>query len=94
MEKIKILTESPDPNDETAHLRPIIEFLKEQGNEPLNRSGFIFDKGGFGEMRWKKPFNVQKIQDHFILPESIQIDSSGEIHDQRNALYLIPAAKE
>jgi len=94
MEKIKVMADSPDPNDETAHLRPVIEFLKTSGNAPKDDRGFVFDKGGYGELRWKKAFNKEKILECFSFPGSIYFHPSGEIYDERNALYLIPGTDE
>jgi hypothetical protein len=90
--RIRILKDSPDPNDQTAHLRPVIEFLIEQGNIPHSKH-FTFENGGIGTFLFFGPIDPEALKEKFIFPESIQVGideyyAGGVIWDQRNALKI------
>jgi len=90
MEKIKILPQSPDPKDETAHLRPVIEFIKTQGNSPENKDQFEYDlKDGFKTYTFKLPIDRLMIEKKFEFPDTIAFVDNRTIHDKKNLIEIL-----
>ncbi len=76
----------PD-TDMYSHLRPIIDFVKAQGNEP-HRDEFMNDKSSMSLYFFKGPIDPDLIRSTFELPASITIDSEGNIHDHNWATVI------
>ena len=76
----------------TEHLRPIIDFLLEQGNPPTPRpsylrlepDGFYIDRDGVGEFLFEHPLDVAAIQARFDLPPGIGFTRQGDLWDSPN----------
>lgn len=80
----------------TAHLMPLIEFIKAQGNPPvpppsyaqLNEDGFRFDRDGLGTFLFQEPLDVAAIQARFELPPTIVFITDGDIWDRRSRVGI------
>ena len=89
--KQPILSHSPS-GSHTEHLRPIIDFLIEQGNPPTPRpsylrlepDGFYIDRDGVGEFLFEQPLDVAAIQARFDLPPGIGFTRQGDLWDSPN----------
>ena len=94
MEKIKIPRFTPKPAEPGAHLRPVIDFLIEQGNIPHTKSlTFSWDKTGVGELHFYGPIDPEAILERFEFPDSIKVVYSdfhrgGVVWDEGNALII------
>ena len=92
-EKTPILEKMPDSR--TAHLQPLIDFLKAQGNPPwvfpsyrrAGADGFDFDRDGFGNFYFQVPLDLAAVRRHFSLPPTIVFTKSS-IWDQRNMVGI------
>lgn len=79
----------------TAHLQPLIDFLKAQGNPPwqassnqaVGENGFYFDRDGFGTFYFEQPLNIASIATHFELPASILLGKTA-VSDSRNFVSI------
>lgn len=87
-----ILEDSPVPGDKAAHLKPIIDFLIDQGHVPLS-SHFTYDKTGIGTFLFKNPIDVKQVEKRFIFNKSIRVGEDpycrgGIIFDRKHALKV------
>lgn len=92
MKTVNVLKDSPVPNNRTAHLKPVIDFLLEQGNTPVYNE-FRFDKNGIGIFLFERAIDPQLLTTRFSFPESIKVGDDpnyggGVIWDKRNALII------
>jgi hypothetical protein len=79
----------------TAHLRPLIDFLKAQGNPPwpapgygsIGADGFVFDRDGYGTFYFRDPLVLDAVRQHFLLSTTI-LAQNGAIWDQRNGVGI------
>ena len=84
------------PGSLTAHLLPLVAFLKAQGNTPApplsyaqqNPDGFNFDRDGLGTFLFEKPLDVKAIKAHFDLPSGINFTRQGDLWDSRNRVGI------
>lgn len=72
MERIRVHEYSPVLDDKTGHLRPIINFLIDQGNVPVHEE-FTWDKEGIGAFLFEKPIDAGLLKKTFDLPNSIHL---------------------
>ena len=87
------------PGSLTAHLLPVVAFLKAQGNPPApplsyapqNPDGFNFDRDGLGKFRFEKPLDVAAIKAHFDFPSGIGFTREGDLWDSRNRVGIMQA---
>jgi len=49
----------------TAHLQPVIDFLKAQGNVPATDDQFRYNRDGLGVYGFAQPLDTQLLQEHF-----------------------------
>ena len=92
MEKIRILKESPDAHDYTAHLKPVIDFLTEQGNTTRTKE-FTFDDTGVGLLIFSLPINLEALVQRFEFPDTMIVGSDRHfggavIYDKLNMLLI------
>lgn len=66
----------------TAHLQPLIDFLKAQGNAPASED-FTFDRDGYGSYYFVQALDMEALRARFDLPASIVAGQSG-VYDTRN----------
>lgn len=79
----------------TAHLQPLIDFLKAQGNPPghapgygsVGADGFYFDRDGFGTFYFEQPLDIAALSAHFALPASILLGKTA-VSDRRNFVRI------
>ena len=71
----------------TAHLQPVIDFLKAQGYEPATGDQFEYNRDGLGTYGFAQPLDVDLLQRHFDFPSSISLSSAG-VHDSRNFVRI------
>ena len=71
----------------TAHLQPVIDFLKAQGYEPATGDAFEYNRDGLGTYGFTQPLDVDLLQQHFAFPPSISLSSAG-LHDSRNFVRI------
>ncbi|MBC6700169.1 hypothetical protein [Hymenobacter sp. BT190] len=71
----------------TAHLQPVIDFLKAQGNEPATGDAFEYNRDGLGTYGFAQPLDVDLLQQRFDFPPSIHLSSAG-LHDSRNFVRI------
>lgn len=84
------------PGSLTAHLIPLVAFLKAQGNTPApplsyaqqNPDGFNFDRDGLGTFLFENPLDVEAIKVHFDLPSGIGFTRQGDLWDSRNRVGI------
>jgi len=86
-EKVPILAKNE--GSRTAHLQPLIDFLKAQGNAPASED-FTFDRDGYGSYYFAQPLDVEAIQARFSLPASIVAGQSA-VYDSRNFVCITQA---
>ena len=92
MKKIRILIESPEAHDYTAHLRPVINFLTEQGNTARTKE-FTFDDTGVGLLIFSLPFSLEALLQRFEFPDTMIVVSDRQyggavIYDKLNMLLI------
>lgn len=68
--KVPILAQSDDSR--TAHLQPLIDFLKAQGNESASPAGFTYDRDGYGSYYFAQPLDIEALRAQFDFPPSIE----------------------
>lgn len=71
MQKLRILSDSPVLGDVTGHLRPVIEFLIEQGNVPVTGKFTLRDESGIRTFLFQYPIDTNLLNKHFEFPETI-----------------------
>lgn len=82
----------------TAHLQPLIDFLKAQGNapwgrpsaEPVSENGFYFDRDGYGTFYFEQPLNLVALAAQFDLPDTIVLGKTA-VYDSRNFVGISQA---
>jgi hypothetical protein len=84
-EKVLILADMADFR--TAHLQPVIDFLKAQGNEPATDDQFHYNRDGLGVYGFAQPVDVALLQEHFDFPASIHLSVDG-LHDSRHFVRI------
>ena len=85
------------PGSLTAHLMPLVTFLKEQGNTPSaalsyaqqNPDGFNFDRDGVGVFLFEHPLEVEAIKARFDFPPTIAFTPEGDVWDDRNRVGIM-----
>ena len=85
------------PGSLTAHLMPIVAFLKAQGNTPApplsyaqqNPDGFNFDRDGLGTFLFEQPLDVEAVKGRFDFPSGIGFTRQGDIWDSRNRVGIL-----
>lgn len=83
----------------TAHLQPLIAFLKVQGNipwqapsyRPVGVDEFDFDRDGFGNFYFTSPLDLAAVREKFVLPATISFTPGGTIWDERNLVGIAQA---
>lgn len=75
------------PGSDTAHLQPVIDFLKAQGNAPATGDAFEFNRDGLGVYGFALPLDTQLLQEHFDFPSSISLSVDG-LHDSRHFVRI------
>lgn len=93
----KVLIAEKEPGSLTAHLLPVVAFLKAQGNAPSaalsyaqqNPDGFNFDHDGVGVFLFEKPLDVAAIRAHFDFPPTIGFTPEGDVWDDRNRVGIM-----
>ena len=86
-EKVPISAKNDDSR--TAHLQPLIDFLKAQGNAPAS-ADFTFDRDGIGSYYFAQPLDMEAIRARFALPASIVAGQSA-VFDSRNFVCITQA---
>jgi len=71
----------------TAHLQPVIDFLKAQGNVPATDDQFRYNRDGLGVYGFAQPLDAQLLQEHFDFPPSISLSADG-LHDSRHFVRI------
>ncbi|UOQ83280.1 hypothetical protein [Hymenobacter sp. 5414T-23] len=71
----------------TAHLQPVIDFLKAHGNEPSTGDQFHYNRDGLGVYGFAQPLDTQLLQEHFDFPLSISLSVDG-LHDSRHFVRI------
>lgn len=71
----------------TAHLQPVIDFLKTQGYTPAAGDTFQFNRDGLGVYGFDQPLDTQLLQEHFDFPSSISLSVDG-LHDSRHFVRI------
>lgn len=80
----------------TAHLLPVVAFLKAQGNPPApplsyaqqGPGGFQFDRDGLGTFLFEKPLDVEALKARFDFPPTINFTRQGDLWDSRNRVGI------
>lgn len=97
LEKTVLVEKLPDSR--TAHLLPIIEFFKSQGNtpwlapsyRPVGDDGFDFDRDGFGNFYFDEPLDLTAVEMLFSFPSTIVFTQDRGIWDRRNLVGISQA---
>ena len=71
----------------TAHLEPIIEFLKARGNAPAYVDEFQYNRDGFGVYEFARPLDLDAVAQRFALPPTIKVNAT-ELYDERNFVAI------
>ena len=67
----------------TAHLQPLIDFLKAQGNAPASADTFTFDRDGYGDYRFAGPLDMAALRERFEFPPTLLLGQNS-VQDTRN----------
>jgi hypothetical protein len=67
----------------TAHLQPLIDFLKAHGNQPARVDDFTFDRDGYGDYRFASPLDMAALVAHFDFPPTLLLNQNS-VEDTRN----------
>jgi hypothetical protein len=94
--KIPILEEIG--SSRTAHLRPLLDFLKAQGNvpwrapssRPVGEDGFYFDPDEYGTFYFEQPLDLLALETQFALPATIILGKAA-VYDSRNFVCISQA---
>ena len=71
----------------TAHLQPVIDFLKAHGNQPATVDEFTFDRDGLGSYCFTAPLDMAAIQANFDIPPTLLLNKNS-VHDTRNFVEI------
>lgn len=82
----------------TAHLQPLIDLLKAQGNppwvapryRPVGADGFYFDRDGYGTFYFEQPLNLAALAARFDLPDTVVLGQTA-VYDRRNFVGISQA---
>ncbi len=95
MSKIKLAAQGaehgPGRDPRTDHLRPVIEFLLARGNRPAQwwqDDGWRSDPGGEMHYLFTNPIDAAQLREHFVFPNSIQVQEDGSIRDSLNRVDI------
>jgi hypothetical protein len=84
-EKVLILADKADFR--TAHLQPVIDFLKAQGNTPATGDQFYYNRDGYGVYGFAQPLDVAALRAHFEFPPSIHLTATS-VQDTRHFVCI------
>ena len=79
--KIQLIEKAEDSR--TAHLQPVIDFLKAHGNQPATADEFTFDRDGYGRYSFIEPLDMTALQAHFDFPPTLLLTKDA-VQDTRN----------
>ncbi|MGI4863804.1 MAG: hypothetical protein ACRYFZ_07745 [Janthinobacterium lividum] len=79
--KIQLTEKAEDSR--TAHLQPLIDFLKARGNQPATEDEFTFDRDGYGRYAFTEPLDIAALQAHFDFPPTLLLTKDA-VQDTRN----------
>lgn len=88
LEKVALVEKLPDSR--TAHLQPIIDFLKAQGNDPASGDEFTYNRDGFGEYLFHQSLDVEALRQRFTFPPTILLTKDA-VQDTRNFVAITQA---
>lgn len=71
----------------TAHLQPVIDFLKAQGNEPATGDAFYYTRDGYGVYGFAQPLDVSALRARFEFPPSIHLTATS-VQDTRHFVCI------
>ncbi len=71
----------------TAHLQPVIDLLKAEGNELASVDGFTFDRDGYGTCYFEKPLDMDLLKARFAFPPDIHL-SNNAVFDAGNFIAI------
>lgn len=86
----KIVLVEKLPSSRTAHLQPVIDFLKAQGNEPASNDEFHYNRDGFGTYSFRQPLAVEDLRNQFTFPSTILLTQDA-VQDSRNFVAITHA---
>lgn len=81
----------PGRDPRTDHLRPVLEYLLAQGNRPAqwwHEDGWRSDPGGELHYIVTDSINAAQLREHFMFPDSIQVQEDGSIRDSLNRVDI------
>lgn len=92
----KVSIAEQEPGSLTAHLVPIVAFLKDRGNPPApalsyaqqNPDGFNFDRDGLGKFIFEQPLDMEALKAGFDFPPTIGFTAQGDLWDSRNRVGI------
>nr|GFC95013.1 hypothetical protein [Tanacetum cinerariifolium] len=79
----KVRIQAQAPASRTAHLQPILDFLKAQGNLPAGVDAWTHDREGLETYTFARPFDLAAIQAQFEFPPTIELHAKG-LYDKGN----------
>ena len=85
LKKVLILAQAS--GSRTAHLQPVIDFIKAQGNQPAGVDGWTHDRDGLETYTFARPLDMAAIQAHFEFPPTITPYPKG-LYDKGNFVNL------
>jgi len=95
MEKIPLAAQGtqngPGHDPRTGHLRPVLAYLLAQGNRPAQwwqEDGWRSDPGGELHYTVTDPIDAAQLHEHFVFPNSIQVQKDGSIRDSLNRVDI------
>ncbi|MGI4872850.1 MAG: hypothetical protein ACRYFX_16955 [Janthinobacterium lividum] len=59
------------PDSRTAHLQPVIDFLKARGNQPAGVDAWAHDRDGLKTYAFARPLDIAALEAHFEFPPAI-----------------------
>jgi hypothetical protein len=78
----------------TAHLQPLLTFLKAQGNLPwqapdrlVGENGFYFDSDEYGSFYFEQPLDLPGLRSQFSLPATLVLGTAA-VYDKRNFVCI------
>ncbi|WP_188816431.1 hypothetical protein [Hymenobacter cavernae] len=81
----------PGHDPRTDHLRPVIDYLLAQDNRPAqwwHEDGWWSDPGGELHYVFIDPIDAAQLREHFVFPDSIQVQEEGSIRDSLNRVDI------
>jgi hypothetical protein len=83
----KVLIQAQSPESRTAHLQPVIDFIKAQGNQPAGVDAWTHNRDGLEIYTFAHPLDLAAIQAHFEFPPTIEPYAKG-LYDKGNFANL------